>query len=95
MFQQINASEARNSFSDLVNQAFYNGRSFMVQRLGKSLAVIIGIDEYRRYEKLRKLLFADIDKIAEDNKDIPEKAVKNDIEEARRQVNKSHAKRSR
>ena len=47
MYSAVNLSEARRKLPELTDKA-YAGEIFYVSRRGRELAVLIGIDEYRR-----------------------------------------------
>lgn len=94
MLQKISSTKARNNFSDILGQVYYGGKRFVVNKLGKPVAVIINPDEYAAIDQqARKKFFKTVDKISQKNRDIPYSQVKKDIEVAikavrKREVNK-------
>lgn len=86
MTQTISISQARNNFSEIINQVFYQGKQFLVKKMGRPMAVLIRVEDLLRLteqaEKAREKRFKDLFLIAEKNKDIPFSQVKKDINEA-------------
>lgn len=58
--KKINALKARQNFGELLNKVFYNKEEVVIQRAGKEMAVIISIENYKKWkegkEKLTKAL---------------------------------------
>ena len=53
MCETVTAMEVRNRLGDLLSRAFYTGEQFIIERRGKPMAVIMGLDEYQRYLELK------------------------------------------
>lgn len=47
MATTISAMEIRNRLGDLLSRILYTGERFIIERRGKPIAAIIGIEEYR------------------------------------------------
>ena len=48
MDQTVGMAEAKSKLSELVGQAKYGGQTFVLQRRGQPMAVLIGVDEFER-----------------------------------------------
>jgi prevent-host-death family protein len=53
MNSKLNLAEARKNLPDLADRA-YGGQVFVLARRGRELAVVMGIDEYRRLKALEQ-----------------------------------------
>jgi prevent-host-death family protein len=56
---EIGVAKAKSSFSEIMGRAAYGGQQFIIQRRGKSLAVLIGMAEYEEFlafKRARRLL---------------------------------------
>lgn len=86
MPQVISVSQARNNFSELINQAYYQGRQFLVKKTGRPMAVLIRVDDLldltRQANQSRNKRFKDLLAIAKKNKKVPFSETKKDISEA-------------
>ncbi|GEM_PF-1892887 len=45
---KIRAADARNNFAEIIGRAHFGGETFVVEKQGKPVAVILGMDEYRK-----------------------------------------------
>jgi len=52
MARTIGITEARQGFSELVNEVAYGGEHYLVERRGKPLVALIGADEYHQLTEL-------------------------------------------
>ena len=52
MEKTIGIAKAREGLSDLINEVAYGGERYVVERRGKPLAALIGVDEYRQLTEL-------------------------------------------
>ncbi len=50
MHRTVGMTEAKSKLAELVGQAKYGGRTFILQRRGQPMAVLIGIDEFERLQ---------------------------------------------
>ncbi|MBL7078473.1 type II toxin-antitoxin system Phd/YefM family antitoxin [Candidatus Shapirobacteria bacterium] len=82
MLQPINIAEARSNFSELLGQAFYGGKKFLIKKMGKPYVVLVGVEDYLRLEKAREYFFDQIEKQRRKAKDIPLAQVEKDISRA-------------
>jgi prevent-host-death family protein len=54
MAKTVSAMEVRNRLGDLLSRASYTGEQFIIERRGKPVAVLMGIEEYQRYLALKE-----------------------------------------
>ncbi len=86
MTRTISVSQARNNFSELLSQVYYQGQQFLLQKMGRPMAVLINLEDLlelsRQAERAREERFRELFAIAEENKNVPFSQVKNDVAEA-------------
>jgi len=82
MLQPISIAQARNKFSDLLGEVYYGGKRFLIEKLGKPFAVLVGVEEYKRFEEAREYFFQKIKATRAKNKEIPLRQIKKDITSA-------------
>lgn len=83
MEKQIGAFEARRKFGQLLEEAFYNKASFIVNRAGRPMAVIVSCDEYQQWRALAKeQVFRLLDEVWQRNQAVPAEAVEAEVDEA-------------
>ena len=86
MTKRVGTVEARRSFSRLVGEAGFGGEHIIIERSGKPMAVLIGIDEYERLiaaqAREREARFKRLLSIAERNQDVSPEQVESDVAKA-------------
>jgi len=53
----MSAKDARDSFSDVLNRAYYQHESIIVERQGRPMAVVVSVADFERYQQLAKERF--------------------------------------
>jgi prevent-host-death family protein len=72
MEKTIGAFEARRSLGKLIEEAFYKKDSFIIERSGRPMAVLVSIDDYQRWERLGKdRVFTMIEAVQKRNAKVP------------------------
>ncbi len=95
MERVISTVEARANLSQILAEAGFGGRSTVIERNRRPLAVVIGYDEYRelialRQQQLkREARFAVYDEVRSRNADVTPDQVEADVVEALRAVRRS------
>ncbi len=82
MLKTINALKARRNLGQLLEEVFYKGDKFVIQRAGKSMAVVISPSEYEAYRKQRENDMQVLDRIREKNKGAKLEEIEKNAQEA-------------
>ena len=82
MQKTINALKARQNLGQLLEEVFYKGDQFIIQRAGKSMAVVISPLEYEMYLKQREEDMKALDEVRKKNEGADLKEVESDVKEA-------------
>ena len=82
MLRTINALKARRNLGQLLEEVFYKGDQFVIQRAGKSMAVVISPSEYEAYRKQREEDMQTIYSIREKNKGAKLEEIEKDVQDA-------------
>jgi len=82
----INALKARQNLGQLLEEVFYKGDQFVIQRAGKSMAVVISPEKYETYLRQRKEDMKIFDQIRKKNKGVSLKEIEADVKEAIKSV---------
>lgn len=51
MSEKMNVAEAKKKFSEILARTAYNGETFIINRRGKPMAVLIGLDDFAFLEE--------------------------------------------
>jgi prevent-host-death family protein len=83
MEKTIAAFEARRKFGQLIEEAFYRKDSFVIERSGRPMAVIVPIDAYERWKRLAKeRVFVMLEEVWQRNQDVPDQVLEQEIAQA-------------
>ena len=90
MLKTINALKARRNLGQLLEEVFYRGDQFVIERAGKAMAVVISASEYEAYKKQREEDMKVFDEIRKKNKGAKEE-VERDVQKAIEAVRREDA----
>lgn len=91
--QTVKASEARQNFSQLLNQVFRGEDRIVVEKSGIPVAALISAKDLARLEWLedeRARSFAIIDEIREAFKDVPDEELEREVDKAVADARRKH-----
>ncbi len=97
MTQTINASEARQHWSELLNKVFRKETRVIVEKSGIPVAAIISADDLERlsrYEQERAERFKILDEIGEAFKDVPPEEIEREVAKAIQAVREENRKQA-
>jgi len=97
MVKTVSAAEVRANLGDVLNGVYYTNEPVVVQKKGKTVAVIISPDEYARYQQGREAgAWAAIERVQHANADEDPDAVLAEVtavvEEVRRERHERQAR---
>ncbi len=83
MEKTIGAFEARRSLGKLIEEAFYKKDSFIIERSGRAMAVLVSIEDYRRWQEVAKnQMLAMMEQAQKRNAKVPAAELDRDVREA-------------
>jgi len=91
VLKTINALKARRNLGQLLEEVFYKGDQFVIERAGKAMAVVISPSEYEAYKKQREQDMKVFDEIRKKNKEAELEEVERDVQEAIEAVRRENA----
>ena len=63
MFKTVNAIKARQNLGELLEEVFYKNDHFLITRKDKAMAVMISVEDYKRFLKQREEDFSILDEL--------------------------------
>lgn len=91
MTKKTSALEARKNLGRLLEEAYYRGDEFVIERAGKPMAALVPIQEFDRWRKQRESDFALFDEVRAKAGRSGAKKVERDVAEAVAEVRKKGA----
>ncbi len=82
MEKTINAVTAQKNFSQVLDEAYYRGGTFIIERGGRPMAAVVPIEQYRQWQVRREQFFAMIEQVQERTRQVPVAELEEAIAEA-------------
>lgn len=82
MEKKISAMEVRKNLGRLLEETYYQGNVFVIQRATKPMAVLVPLEQYQQWQLRREQLFTLIDQVQERTRQLPVTELKDTIAEA-------------
>jgi len=92
--RRLSAVEARRRLGEILEGVYYRGDEVVIERAGKTMAVVIPADRYEALERSRERLFELIEKAQARNKDVPYETIEQEVAAAVREVREKSRKRA-
>ena len=86
MRKTISAVRLRGKLGQVLEEVYYRGDQYVIERSGKPMAVVVPVEQYEQWRRKRRELFALIDEIREDAKSSDPAELERDIVEAVREA---------
>jgi prevent-host-death family protein len=88
MAKTINAVRARGNLGRILEEVYYRGDEYIIERAGKPMAAVVPIEQYEQWHKEREEFFAFIDEVRERNRGVDQEALARDVADAVRSARK-------
>jgi len=82
MAKKITTLEIRHSLGDILNRVSLREDQYIIQRKGKSLAAIVPVWQFEKWQNDKKVMFEAIDKVRVRNKNVPPALLEKEVKEA-------------
>lgn len=92
MEKTVNAIKARQNLGQILEEVYYKGDHYIVERAGKPMAAVVPVSQYLQWKERRDRFFAMIEEAQQRNKDTPPDVIEREVAEAIREVRASRAK---
>ena len=92
MVRTLTAIKVRQNLGQVLNEAYYKGDEFVVERAGKPIAAIVSIEEFEQWIRSRNAFFQSVRKIQEKNRKFSSSKIEKDIADVVKSVRSSRTK---
>jgi prevent-host-death family protein len=93
MLKTVNALKARQNLGQLLEEVYYKGDQFIVERAGRPMAAVVPLWQLEEWQKHRDHFFEEVDELKQKNKDVDPEVVEQEITEAVQAVRKKTSRR--
>lgn len=88
MRKTVNAVKARGSLGQILEEVYYRGDQYIIERSGRAMAAVVPVEQYEQWRREREAFFQLVDEIREENKGAPAQQIEQDIAAASRRARK-------
>lgn len=79
MEKTVNALKARRNLGQILEEVFYKGDQYIVERAGRPMAVVVPVELYLQWKERKERLFSMVDAVRERSKDISPDEIERDV----------------
>ena len=93
MVKKVNALKARQNFGQMLEEVYYKGDQFIIERAGKPMAAVIPLWQLEAWQKRREQFFVAVEEVQQKNQAVKSAVIEQEIREAIRAVRTKAARR--
>lgn len=86
MVKKVNALKARQNFGQMLEEVYYKGDQFVIERAGKPMAAVVPLWQLEEWQKRREQFFAAVEDAQQQNQDVTPEVIEQEVQEAIRAV---------
>ena len=86
MVKKVNALKARQNLGKLLEEMYYQGDQFIIERAGKAMAAVVPLWQLEEWQKRRERLFAAVEDVQQLNQKVKPDMIERDVQDALRAV---------
>jgi prevent-host-death family protein len=84
MRKTINAMRARGNLGQILEEVYYRGDQYIIERSGKAMAAVVPVEQYEQWRQEREAFFRSVEEIRRANRDRTAQETEQDLAAARR-----------
>ena len=86
MVKKINALKARKNLGELLEEVYYKGDQYVIERAGKPMAAVVPLWQFEEWQKRRARFFETVEEAQQQNQKVKPEVVEREVAEAVRAV---------
>jgi len=88
MRKTVNAVRARGKLGEILEEVYYRGDQYIIERSGKAMAAVVPVEQYEQWRKERDAFFRLVDEVRSRNVDAGPEDLPRDLIAAKRAARK-------
>ncbi len=93
MVKKVNALKARQNLGQLLEEVYYKGDQYIIQRAGNPMAAVVPLWQLEAFQGRRQRLFRMVGEVQQRTKNLQPEAIEREVEAAVRAVRKNAVRR--
>ncbi len=86
MTKKVNALKARKNLGQLLEEVYYKGDQYVIERAGRPMAAVVPIWQLEEWQKRRERFFGMVEELWQKNKKVKPEVIEREVQEAVRTV---------
>jgi prevent-host-death family protein len=86
MVKTVNALKARQNLGQLLEEVYYKGDQYVIERAGKPMAAVVPLWQLEEWQKRRAQFFAAVEEVQQQNQQVKPEIIEQEVREAIRAV---------
>jgi prevent-host-death family protein len=86
MVKKVNALKARQHLGQLLEEVYYKGDQYVIERTGKPMAAVVPLWQLEAWQKRREQFFAAVEEVQQQNHKVKPEIIEQEVREAIRTV---------
>lgn len=86
MLKKVNALQARQHFGQMLEEVYYQGDQFVIERAGKPMAAVVPLWQLAEWQKRREQFFTTVEDVQQHNQQVKPEVIETEVREAIRAV---------
>ena len=86
MVKTVNALKARQNLGQLLEEVYYKGDQYVIERAGKPMAAVVPLWQLEEWQKRREQFFAAVEEVQQQNQQVKPEIIEQEVREAIRAV---------
>jgi prevent-host-death family protein len=86
MVKKVNALKARQNLGQLLEEVYYKGDQYVIERAGKPMAAVVPLWQLEAWQKRREQFFAAVEEVQQQNQKVKPEIIEQEVRKAIRAV---------
>src|SRR5215510_3271158 len=86
MLKKVNALKARQKFGQILEEVYYKGDQYVIERAGKPMAAVVPLWQLEEWQKRRAQFFAAVEDVQQHNRKVKPEVIEAEVRETIRAV---------
>jgi prevent-host-death family protein len=82
VLKKVNALKARQNLGQLLEEVYYQGDQYVIERAGKPMAAVVPVWQLEEWQKRCAQFFAGVDEVRQHNQDSKPEVIAQEVQEA-------------
>ena len=86
MIKKVNALKARQNLGQLLEEVYYKGDQYVIERAGKPMAAVVPLWQLEEWQKRRERFFGAVEELQQQNQEVEPEVIEQEVRKAIRAV---------